>query len=321
MKSDLHLNHKYWLFAVGIAIGLGTTRLSPIADLLLVYFVLIRMRLNPIPHTVLIWLATLSLPFLVAGFFNDVATVLYTLIHLWILAFAVVQLRGRVRKAELWMGLSVSFLVHLSLLGLQQFHVLNYQQAPHGFTYNSGLLATIAFAFLPVAGLFSVPVLVLTLSRTNLLLVAVTAVVFRRWIWLAVPVTIGIVALVTLTPTRLNPVPEIHNRVRLNSPDISDAWKWQGLGFGKYNAVFELPTPHNVWVASFWELGVFSVLFWIGTLVVIVKHKLWAILPVLATGFTTEDVWSWDSGHYALAIGFLSWREIIKRQWPSWSKS
>jgi hypothetical protein len=125
----------------------------------------------------------------------------------------------------------------------------------------------------------------LSLSRTALLASGIVAIASRnRFVWLAflLAVTIQIPLGLLITPERYQISgiwQDVERRESLITGESTDddfseitpvnpseprVWSVFGYGLGNYTLETGRGIPHNMFVLSFWELGIFSVVFWIG---------------------------------------------------------
>lgn len=88
------------------------------------------------------------------------------------------------------------------------------------------------------------------------------------------------------------------------------SWQWYGYGYGGYVEATGVIQPHNVYLLSYWELGVLAVPFWILLLILAIRSRnLFLAVPALMA--LVVDEW------YTLTEGvfyLLVWHEITKRQ-------
>lgn len=90
-----------------------------------------------------------------------------------------------------------------------------------------------------------------------------------------------------------------------NPPPVKGrVWSWRGYGYGNYVNATGLIQPHNVFVRSWWELGIFALPFW-GYLI----HLWWQLpgtrnyylpLAILSAGMFTDEFYGSMEGTWIL---------------------
>lgn len=214
---------------VGFSLGLGTTRLYLLSDWTLLSLWVTARPAIPVTRQTVVFLSLFLLPFSISFVLapTDTGILVLRIVSFGLVIPQLVKTRSYL-AIEFWLGLTVPMLGHGILIALQLTHVLSYVQGPHGFTYNSSLMAAIGFALLPSFPFGGVGFLVFTVSRTYTAATALVAILYNRK-WLALPVTGSLLVLFILTPSRCNPTTEIHNRLELATPTAH--WDWYGTGF------------------------------------------------------------------------------------------
>jgi hypothetical protein len=128
---------------------------------------------------------------------------------------------------------------------------------------------------------------------------------------------IGFAFLVLQSFNRITPVgieTSFIDRNILDTPAV--LWQWYGIGYGNYNQTFNLQAPHNIWILSWYDLGIFAVLFWTILGFAIWKFRVFHFLPLAFAGLTTPELFFDPEGIYAIALYHLSFLSLPNPKTP-----
>lgn len=100
--------------------------------------------------------------------------------------------------------------------------------------------------------------------------------------------------------------------ILIHQPELADReierqWRWYGYGYRSYVLETAAITPHNLWVLTWYELGIFSVPFWISLAWSARRLTGW-IAATAILYFSVVDLWFWfPSGVYGLGYLAYNW--------------
>lgn len=313
------MNSRHWHFLTGLFLTLGLTNLWPVADIGLVLLLVrkeyrtlsIPSLFTRIPPLWFLACTCLSLPVLLGGSldiapFGTVGFLLRSSILILLLGY--LSKYQSASKFEFWAGAFAVIVIQIVTVIFQRFL---FAPIPHGIANSSSILGLGSAALIvsPVGPLALVP-LSLSLSRTFVGVVLLSGVWFRSKPILLYGM-IGLAMLLLVSPDRISfegVTNSLDDRALLNSPPVE--WVWYGIGLSNYNQTFDLQAPHNIWILSWWELGVFSIPFWLLLAGLLVRFRLWHFIPIVASGLFTPELFFNVEGTYALALWQVSWQSI-----------
>lgn len=341
--ARLNMNGKLWNLSAGFFLPLGMTNLWPAADVAIFLFWL--RKDWPVSSIRLprLWIAlalcTLA-PLALAAYF-DRAPIFGTVNLLVRSAILLVFLQSLVRSRsfrhfEFWSGI-LAFLVLQMFVAFGQIALWSYDVYPRGISRNSSIFGLSGLAFvLSPASVFAGVVESLSLSRTYLVSLFTMAVTFRK-IELFFYAFVALVLIFTFSPHRILPsgiLESLQTRSALNDPltynpqwptkptpefTSNDYWRWHGVGYGNFTIVYRREIPHNIFVLSFYELGIFCIPFWSGMAFAIYRFRLWHFLPFAIAGLNTPELFAEPNGIVALACYHVSWLWLTSvRRVPFW---
>lgn len=305
--------------ATGLIFGFGTTALWFAADAILLIYVLSRgpkrFRTHPavVSLAVLVGITGFWSPDPVAGPLLGVRMILtYS-------AASAVALRGFYVGVFSVFALQFGFVV-FEAPDLSRFDGLSYNAANYGV---SGLVL-LATPLAPVGAVtLGLSAARVPLAAAALMWVRVPSVKLAALVVLAAVISVGVSE--WKVPGRFttdNVTESIDNRELLNGGiqapvntvelagdcGIPRAREWQLLGFGWHGYCLStgIQRPHNIFVLSWWDLGVLAIPFW--SLVGFGAWKLRdrpLLIPLLFTGMYTDELFRPESAYLvALALGF-----------------
>lgn len=316
---------KGWQAAVMV---IGTTRFFLFADFVLLYEAMITPFFSgkkfpkPAPELVavagIIALASFNSPRPVDGFQTAFRIVLLaTVLPAYVYGFHYKKMLGFV-------------LLGLALLVVGQ---SAFQSRPDGLHMNALLLAESAFVFMPIfwyeIGLAGALILVMSLSRTPVVafvifavlsrkkyaigLAAVTSAMFLVYASVATPERItfgGITESVidrgeTITGFDLEHLQTVYTDGKCG--EIREI-RHTTYGYGMYGfcASTGQPRPHNIYALSFYELGVLFLPFWAMIIYAARRLSYVQVLPLLALGMVSDNLFGRPEGVYLIAAWIIS---------------
>ena len=308
----------------GLIVALGATVLWFLADLFLVLFVTYRgkehFRWHWIPASVagILALSAIWSPDPAAGLMAAVRIIcLYSL-----LASAKFS----------WRPVMLVMAVHLGIV----FWQIGFTGRPYGLTTNASQLGQISMVLIqsPAA-----PIAALTLgfsgarvAAAGLVLIALLDRSKHVWLYSLLAGAVFVVFALQTDPNRILPAGiqqsvewrESLNEGQATPQDIADelrlacgeprerAWSVLGYGYHGYCASTGLQRPHNLWVLSWYELGVLAVPLW-----ALVFYGAWKIrspqlLALLAIGMVTDESYARPEGFYTLALAIAVAKSPLK---------
>lgn len=309
--------------AAGLIVALGTTHFWIAADAFLALYLAYHGPRQFRTHPVVLGVAAILL--LTTAWTPDPAAAALA-------AFRVVALYSLARTMRLdwrfWGAAGAVLVVQIAVVAVQ----LPENSRPWGMSMNASVLGQAGMIF-SAGGMGPLGAVTLGLStaRSAALGLAVYTVFKRRWGAWAIAFLAAAVFLVSmhqLTPGRLQLgdiarpgfdggiLPSAQLRVDgitegtvapppadSEAPPIRErVWSWHGYGYHGYYLSTGLQRPHNLWVLSWWDLGVLAVPFW-----GLVFYGCWRLrnpmVPaLLAMGMITEEMISRPEGFYMVAI-------------------
>lgn len=310
------MNAKTWHFYTGLFLTLGTTAVWIVADAFLVYM-WIRRRPH-ITNRVILWILLLLSPIFASMLFAAwLDFPLYASLTLPLRAFIIIATLSTLIRYK--MHTTMSFWIGAMLIiGLQatitiaQFYIPGgwHSGIPEALSIHSSALGLSAAAVIlsPVGMLASIP-LGFSLSRTFIAATFLIGLYFRRKDVLVIA-AVAVVILFIYSTDRILPSGienTLETRAELNHPN-GITWYWHGAGYGNYNEVYKLEMPHNIWILSWYELGIFSIPFWTAVAFTIWHFRYFHLLPFALAGFFTPEFFSEAVGLYGLALYHISVR-------------
>lgn len=204
---------------------------------------------------------------------------------------------------------------------------------PAGIHMNALLLAESAFVFMPVfwyeIGLAGALILVMSLSRTPLVafvifavlsrrtyfigLAAITSAMFLVYVSVSAPDKLTIGGLVESVATRGETITGLDDErlaTQYNDGRCGEVRAIEhttyGYGFYGFCASTGQPRPHNIYALSFYELGVLFLPFW--ALIIYAARRLnyVQVLPLLALGMVSDNLFGRPEGVYLVAAWIIS---------------
>ena len=216
--------------------------------------------------------------------------------------------------------LALAGMVIIGMIGVWQ--MWSGDSRARGINSNASLLGLMGVALWPIGA----PLVVMSLSRTALVVALVlTAANYSRWglgLFVVAAIGVGVLGMIQ-TPERygVSGVGKMAE-MRLATFDGSTVertsglcgevrnveWRWYGYGFGSYCYATGRALPHNIFVLLWYELGVLSLLFWIGVLWLIYKVRpYWGfIVGVGIIGVSGPELLSRIEGLFVIAGMYLS---------------
>lgn len=204
---------------------------------------------------------------------------------------------------------------------------------PDGIHFNAVSLAMSAFVFMPIfwyeIALAGAIILVVSLSRTPVVALMIFAVLSRRRYYIGVAAVTGAMFLVygsVVTPGRITTAgidAAIIDRIETvtgHPTEVLDArYKDKicgdvrpiqhltyGYGFYGFCESTGQPRPHNIYVLSFYELGILFLPFWALVMYAARRLSYIQILPLLALGLVNDDLFGRPEGVYLIAAWLIS---------------
>lgn len=329
--------------AAGLILGLGLTRLWFMADVFLVLLVFYRGRAVFRTHpAVLITALVLALsatwsPDPVAGILAAVRIISLYSVAAGIFAqgIAVKRLqtswwRLRSPAARLGAGLGAVLAVQL-VLALAQWPN---EDRLFGLSLNASQMGqsgmvVMAWPMLAPLGAVTLGLSTARSAAAGLIIFAIFTRTRWLWLWAAVAAFVFLFVMFAKTPDRLS-TGGINEgwmwRTQIIDRGASDqeltdelleacgpvrprVWSWYGYGYHGYCAETGLQRPHNLWILSAWDLGIFAVPFWSALF-----YGAWKlrrnpmVLGLLAVGMITEEMFARPEGFYMIAIAFAAKR-------------
>lgn len=296
---------------LGLVVALGTTKLTSFSlALILCYVILQRKRLGRITVPLPVWILAGSVG-ITALWSPEPGKPVYAacvVLACWI-AFKALPRRGFLIGVYVVVGAQIGIV-------LWQYVVIG-ESRPAGISRNASVIG--------VAGLMGLPVGVmaisggLSLSRTAM--IGAMIVSFRNSQYRIAGISLIVIAVsvgAIVTPERLFKLETIEKHAELrigaikgNSTETLPGndlevrpveWRWQGYGWGNYYFQTGRIQPHNVFVKSWYEMGVLVVPFW-GALVWLWWRggkDWWLVALMLTVGMLTDELVGSVEGVYML---------------------
>lgn len=302
----------------GVVLALGTTRLWFAADAFLFLLVLYRGPRHFKTHPAMLGIAAILL--LTVFWTPDPAAAALA-------AFRVIALYSLLRdfrpNRAFWIGSGIVLAFQLVFMAIQ----LPVQARPPGLSANASQVGQtgLVFAAGPLGPLAAITLGISTARSAAMGLAIYTFLARTRYAWMVACMAAVIFVAVAheKTPQRIglagikqgisdrndliDGVPStgqaiVHLLATDCGPVREREWSWHGYGYHGYCLSTGQQRPHNLWVTSWWELGVFSIPFW-----ALVAYGAWKLrgpmTPALfAVGMITEELFSRPEGFYMVAV-------------------
>lgn len=217
------------------------------------------------------------------------------------------------RKSRFWHGVLLMVIIHGIVMTVQTFTDIHAGYA-RGFQPHSslaGLFGAVSMAS-PV-GHFSGVSLALSHSRSYILSTFLTGLWLRNWrLLLCASVALGIVWMVNSDRVMWHVAPlnrldgSISESLQSHIFYTPAPFQWWGYGYSHFNESTGFGMPHNIGVLIWYEFGIFSVPVWLVLFWTFIKMKLWHLLPLLAAGIFTPELYERPQGVAAIALFHLS---------------
>lgn len=225
---------------------------------------------------------------------------------------------------KFWSGAGAVLAVQLVIALVQ----LPTEARVFGLSLNASQMGQTGFVFMatPLA-----PIAALTLGLSTARAAALGLIVLnisrrsrRLFAWSVLAAVIFMTVMLWKTPDRISPVGIVHSytdrellaegtvsETSVSAQELRDAcgeprvraWKVVGYGWHGYCASTGLQRPHNLWILSWWDLGVLAVPFWTLAAVGAWKSRQYGMIAALvAVGMITEELFARPEGFYMIAV-------------------
>lgn len=301
---------------LGAVIALGTTLLYPFAIGIILYYVLLRHKSLPrlrIPFSLWLIIAIVSISVLWNPKSGEPL--------LWGVNALSVYLAGRYLLPNQF----TKYPILITALCAVSISVYEYSQGiirVRGLSENASLLGIAGVSLFPsIAG---AALSGISISRTALaawVLLAISNPIRKTLIAVGIVLALNVGITMLVAPQRYTfKVLNRDNDLRITAiqgtsletpppsvtppPVKTRTWEWYGYGYGAYTEATGRIQPHNVFVRSWWELGIFSIPFW-GYLSHLWwqlpgKHNFYIPLVILTAGMLTDEFYGSMEGSWML---------------------
>lgn len=310
---------KDWRLATGLILALGTTRIWLLADFLLFFYVLWQPRKRLRGHWIIYSLA--GIIGITALWSPDPVAAILTAVRV-VCLYSVA--RSLTIDRKFWTGAAAVLAVQLVIAVIQ----LPNETRPFGLSMNASQLGQTGFVYMatPLA-----PIAAFTLGLSTARSAALGLIVLnigrrsrRLFAWSVVAAAIFLTVIFWKTPDRIQPagiaeattnrealVDGVVPATSVSATELESAcgearpraWKVVGYGWHGYCASTGLQRPHNLWILSFWDLGILSVPFWTLVAIGAWKSRQYSMIAALvAVGMITEELFARPEGFYMIAV-------------------
>lgn len=212
-----------------------------------------------------------------------------------------------------------------------------------GIHMNASMLGQTALVFAPVywleVGLSVAVIMTVSIARSPMVAMVIFAVFNRRkyYVWL-VAITAGmfLVYASISQPDRITlsgVIWAIEDRIETDIGHSNDQLETRystkicgefrpieysnwGYGFGGFCESTGQPRPHNIYVLSFYELGALFLPFWFLVMYAARRLEWWRLVPLLALGLVTDELFGRPEGVYLIAAWIISTHLLQTRRTP-----
>lgn len=298
-------------FQSGVCFALAMTNLWAIATFLLGLIWLRRNKFNSFPTgfiPLLFLIEFLTLPLLFLP--HNPSALLPIFVTASYVSILLLTIQSTEYKTRLfWQGITLVVIVNLGTMFFQQIISPTFAGLPHGINSSSSIGGMFgAFTVLSPASPFAAIILALTQSRSYIAVTAGTAIIWRSKF-------LVLVCIIAVSFMMFNSYS--HHRLVNISTDFFDResrpsvhWIWHGIGYLNDKTHIS----QNIFIQSWYELGVFSIPFWSVILWSIWHFRLYFVLLFLAPAIVTPELWAWPESWAGLIIFYcaIQYRKLEK---------
>ena len=307
---------------IGLIIGLGTSRFYLFAFALVLLYIILRYR-QRVTIPIEIWGIVLCVGgSSIWAIYPGKAIIMCVAILCAYLTYMTFP-RNHLRK-----GIYIVLAINIVVVSYQ---IINGGLRPYGLAYNASMLGLSSMWMAP---LYPMAILGgLSMSRTAVLGAVIFGLTGRRYaIFAGVLISVSFITTLVIYPDRLT-FNDLHNNadlrvatingtstephpVDLPAPDVVElpVIPIRGYGFGNYSFHTGKIQPHNIFVRTWYELGILSIPLFGFLLSLWWKSRDWRFLAVaVATGMLTDELLGSVAGVYMI-LGYAIMSESVRRQ-------